>query len=221
MLLSLTRAALYGLSITIVSAYLWYLINQRGRLFSFRPVLAVFLIISCVIVFGLYVGSYNEYAQHKLTTFFDTEEILYGQSSGFRLMSQSILLDAFLATDRTALIGNGWGQVRFAYGDLEFQAGGADILVVLAYGGLLAGILYALFFVAAGASMMRMSNEPADQDTQFYRGVMFALMGLFITGQISGSLNAPEYWLVVGLAIYVDIRRLYWLQHRLATGEKF
>jgi hypothetical protein len=36
--------------------------------------------------------------------------------------------------------------------------------------------------------------------------VLFATLGLLITGTVSGSIIAPEYWIVFGLGIYASHR---------------
>lgn len=203
MLLSLTRSAIYGLSVTLVCVYFWYLAQGRGRLIAPRPMLILGLGAAALTIFVVFVEGFNEYAAHKLMNFFSSEEILAGGSSGFRLMSQGILWDAFLASDKTVLLGNGWGQVRFPYGEGEMQAGGAEIIVALAYGGILGGAFYLLYQVLAINAARRLAKSRTVGAVAPYEGVMFALLGLFVTGQINGAMIAPEYWMLYGIAIYL------------------
>jgi hypothetical protein len=205
MLMSLTRSALYGLSVTFFFAYLWYLISGRGRLIA--PKAMVFFGVATVglILFAFVVGGFNEYASYKLANFFSFKEILTGDSAAFRLMSQELLWNEFSATDKTLLIGNGWGQVKFMLGDREMQAGGAEIIVALAYGGIFSGISYLLCLLSAiYAAHQMVEVHKKSEDTELYEGIMLGIIGLLITGQISGSMNAPEYWMMLGIAIYCD-----------------
>jgi ABC-type glucose/galactose transport system permease subunit len=154
-----------------------------------------------LLIFSALAGDFNEYAVHKITTFFDKEEILEGGSSGFRLMSQGHLFDAFIATDKSMFIGNGWGQVYFDYAGEQLQAGGAEFLTALAYGGILSGIFYLIYsFVAINVSRKLLKVYP--KDSANYEGMMFAVVGSMITGQINGAMIAPEYWMMYGIAIY-------------------
>jgi hypothetical protein len=204
MLTSLTRSALYGLSVTLVITYVWYLLSGRGRPVAKRPLVAVVLVAVAFAIFASVVVYFNPYAAHKLALFFDSDEILEGGSSGFRLMSQGILWDAFLDTDKTFWFGNGWGQVRFPYGDIDMQAGGAEIITALSYGGVFSGLFYCIYQLTAIISVRR--SITINRDNTFSRlseGVMLALIGLLVTGQINGAMIAPEYWMVFGMAIAI------------------
>ena len=99
-------------------------------------------------------------------------------------------------------IGNGWGQVFYRYGDDVWQAGGAEILTALAYGGIFSGFAYVGYMVFSILAFRNMLTKQANDFTaRFYEGFMFANIGLFITGQINGSQVAPEYWMLFGVAI--------------------
>jgi hypothetical protein len=98
-------------------------------------------------------------------------------------------------------IGNGWGQVYFDYAGEQLQAGGAEFLTALAYGGILSGIFYLIYsFVAINVSRKLLKVYP--KDSANYEGMMFAVVGSMITGQINGAMIAPEYWMMYGIAIY-------------------
>ncbi len=208
MLTSLTRSALYGLAVTLVITYLWYLSRSRGLLIKKRPLIAAVLLTLALSIFASVVIYFNPYAAYKLAVFFDSKEIVEGTgSAGLRLMSQGVLWDAFLATDKTFFFGNGWGQVSFTYGDWEMQAGGAELVTALGYGGIFGGLLYLLYQLTAINSVRRciMAN-PNSAFLWSSQGVMLALIGLLVTGQINGALIAPEYWMVFGMAIAVVIK---------------
>lgn len=207
MLMSFTRSALYGLSLTVVLAYFWYLFTGRGRLLAPKVMLFLGFGSIALLVFSSQAGSFNEYAAHKIATFFDQQEITEGGSSAFRLMSQRHLIDAFFATEQSFFFGNGWGQVFFDYGGIQWQAGGAEILTVLAYGGIFSGLLYLVYSISAlNASRKIAVLHPTTSHASMYEGVMFAILGSVITGQINGAMIAPEYWMMYGIAIYFGYR---------------
>lgn len=204
MLISLTRSALYGLSLTLILAYFWYAFTGRGRVFAPRVMALLGIGGVALFIFATQVSGFNEYAAFKLGSFFDKNELLEGGSSGFRLMSQQYVIDAFLATDKTILIGNGWGQVFFDYADSQWQAGGAEMLLVLAYGGIISGLFYLMYSLIGLNECRRLVNRHRnDSVSAGFEGLMFAILGSVITGQINGALIAPEYWLMYGMAVYL------------------
>lgn len=206
MLASLTRSALYGLSVTLMLAYFWYQLSGRGRIFASRPLIVIAIAAIGIFTFTAVVGQFNEYAARKLAMLFDSDEILSGSSSGFRLISQQHLWDAFLTSDKTILFGNGWGEVRFFIGDTEYQAFGAEIIMALCNAGVLGGFFYILYqLVALNAARRATAKAGRTKQSLLAEGVMFAILGVLITGQINGALLAPEYWMLFGLAIYYTL----------------
>ena len=204
LLTSLTRSVIYSLFVCLVIVYFWYQVSGRGKLFSLLPLKIIGVGGVGLTIFSIIVVNFNEYAAHKLKYFFDTQEILHGGAAGYRLMSQGILWDSFIKNENTLLTGKGWGQVGFSYGENELQAGGSELITALAYGGIIAGALYILYFTTAIFGVLKTIKHKSDSEYfQTREGVMFAVTGLFVTGQLNGSMNAPEYWLVFGMAIAI------------------
>lgn len=204
MLTSFTRSAMYGLGVTVLILYLRYFLSKGSLVINKRYILVLICIVLVVFIFSIYVINFNEYAAYKILSFFDKDEILNGSSSSFRLKSQQYLLDAYLATDKTVLLGTGWGQVKyFAYGRW-FHASGADILLTLTYGGLFGGLFYLLYtFVAINSVKICINKEKNAIQKKYLEGLMFSLLCAFITGQINGAMIASEYWILFGLAMGV------------------
>lgn len=208
MLLSLTRSTLYGMSLTLMLVYLWYLVQGKGRFIAPRPLILILIASLALFVFSIFADQFNEYATHKLITFFNKEEILEGGSSGFRLMSQKILIDTFMSSYKTQIIGTGWGQVKFFAFDQEMSAGGGELITALTYGGIFSGILYLLYNITAiYIAWKRATKTPKNQKKRLlYEGVTFALIGTMITGQINGALILPDYWMLFGMAIALSYK---------------
>ncbi|MBA3013505.1 MAG: O-antigen ligase family protein [Desulfobulbaceae bacterium] len=205
-LLTFTRSAIYGMGATLSFIFIWYIFKSRGTLIT-RKFLVLFLCggISIYIFTG-FVGNINPYAFYKIQNFFNKEEILEGGSSQFRLMSQKRLIDAFLASDKSIIIGTGWGQVRYIYGGKIWQAGGGELITTLTYGGLFAGLAYLLYLFTSFTAAYKMAQLHRNQeDGLTYEGVAFAVLNSFVTGQINGALIAPEYWLLIGMAMHLSV----------------
>ena len=207
MLSAFTRSAFYGLSLTLIVIYLWYLITGRGKALSPRALISLAIVGILVFIFSHIVGNYNEYAQYKIANFFNAVEILEGGSSTTRLAWQTAVWDAFLSTNGTLWFGNGWGQIYVFYQGVTWQAGGGELSLALGYAGLLGGFGYLLYqFIAIGSVHRATVSEVNPELAKIYEGVMFALIGCFITGQLNGAFIAPDYWMLFGLAIGISYK---------------
>lgn len=206
MFLSFTRSALYGLSATLTISYIIYVLSRKGKVVSRKVLFMMSVGLLCFILYAANSSQFNLYATHKIETFFNLKEIFHGESSGFRLMSQGVLWDSFVKNYKTIFLGNGWGQVRFFDLGREWQAGAAEIITALGYGGIFSGLFFFSFQVAAIFSTFKFlqmnKNSP---EFRCYEGVFLSLIGLFVTGYINGSLNAPEYWMIYGLGIGINV----------------
>lgn len=210
MLMSFTRSSQYGLIITLVIIYFWHQFIVRFRLITPKAMVLLGVASVGLLIYATIAPYFNEYSAHKIAFYFDPDEIFEGGSSLFRLMSQKILWDAFVINDKTQLIGNGWGQVYFLIGNIEWQAGGAEFITVLSYGGIFSGLFYLMFQVGSMHKVSRMIFSTEYHDCRgMYEGVLFALIGLFVTGQINGALNSPEYWMMYGVALYCASKLKY------------
>jgi hypothetical protein len=204
-----TRSVFYTLPITLLLIYLWYLKTGQGRPLATKPFVLAGAFVSVVGIYALLSGDFNPYAAHKISNFFNPDEIISGNSSGFRLMLQAVMIESIFESPKNFLLGTGWGQIYYYldYADREMQAGGADVIVFMAYGGLFSALLWAAAVITAIRSAARMASAaPTSDERLFFQGVMFATLGLLITGMVSGSIVAPEYWIVFGLGIYASHR---------------
>lgn len=202
-----TRSSIYGLGLAMIFIVFWYLVRGQFSIFARRWSKIAFFAAAGLVVFVSGLLNVSEYALYKIDHLFSQEEILEGGSSGFRIMAMQNTLDAFLANEKTILIGNGWGQVYMEYGGDSVQTGGGDLLATLGYGGLLGGGAYLLFMSFAFFSAMRVAMTSVDRDKAlFAEGVMFALLGVFMAGQMAGYMIAPEYWLLIGVSIYLSAK---------------
>ncbi len=159
----------------------------------------------------LMVGStlnIGEYSLHKIDNLFNEAKILEGYSSAYRLESMQLVIDDALSSTKKRIIGNGWGQTRTYLRGVEVQAGRADIVNIRGIPvswGLSRSLTYTLLFL-----MPARKNAPIqysdNNKARFAAGVMFAIVGVFCTGQMAGYIITPEYWILIGLSIYLSIR---------------
>lgn len=203
MMMSFTRTVLYTLPIILLLVYFWTQITGAGRFLNLRSLNLAVALFGIILTYAMYSGSFNEYSTHKIANFFNIEEILNGNSSSLRILWTLALVDSLLGSMQGFLLGSGWGQIYFQFRDIEMQPGGADILVFSAYGGIISGILFFLLLATSlytTAKMIR--REKGNRETLYYQGTLFALIGLIVTGVLNSSMNSPEYWIVIGMAVH-------------------
>jgi hypothetical protein len=148
----------------------------------------------------------SEYGLYKIENFFNQEETLDGGSSAYRLQMMKLVVDDTLENTSKMIIGNGWGQTHFYYNGREIQAGGGDILNVWGFSGLLGVFSYLLYMLASFTCVKKTARHCLDDEKRrFAEGLMFVLIGSFCTAQISGFIITPEYWMLIGLCLYLSI----------------
>jgi hypothetical protein len=204
-LMNFTRSAIFGIGLALAAVVRWY--RQRGRLVLLARKgarLAVPLTLVVALMVGGVLG-FSEYAQYKIANFFNEHELLEGGSSAFRLRMMQFVIDGALSSTRKFIIGNGWGQTRFHLYDVEVQAGGGDLVNVLGYSGAFGVAAYLVYSMLSITAARRVARFSSSERARFAEGLMFALLGVFFTAQIAGYLIAPEYWMLIGFSIFVEV----------------
>jgi cell division protein FtsW (lipid II flippase) len=206
-LMNFTRSAIFGLIAGVLFSFVWYGLKGRLHLISGR-------ILKSTIVITLGVGlvsggaiQVSSYAKHKMEKFFDREEIVSGESSGYRITAMTAVVEQTMADAKRVLIGNGWGQVYVEIQGEEVQAGGGDLVNVFGYSGVLGVLLYLLYSGLIYREIARVARRSQDPYLAlFAEGLLFAFVGMFVTAQMSGLLIAPEYWMLVGIAAFLSLQ---------------
>jgi hypothetical protein len=206
-LMNFTRSSIYGVGIAIIFVVIWYARIGKLALLTIRSAKISGVIAVCITLMVVGILNVNEYTLHKIDNLFSRQEILEGDSSGYRLQMMQFVLDDALSSTKKMIIGNGWGQTRIMYLGTEVQAGGADLVNVLGYCGLIGIAVYLIYTLLALTNAKEISQSSPDiEKARFAEGVMFALVGIFCTAQMAGYLITPEYWMLVGLCIYLSVR---------------
>jgi hypothetical protein len=204
--MNFTRSALYGLLLALIFAFFWYMARGKLGLVSGRAIkMVVAAAIGIALVFSGMVNV-SDYAKYKMENFFNQEEMIGGGSSAYRLAAMESVIVNTIHDSKKLMIGNGWGQTFAVLQRRVVQAGGGDIVNVLGYGGISGVMFYLLYSWLAVRALARMAkNRGFTRQTMIAEGFLFAFIGMFITGQMSGYITAPEYWLLIGICIYINI----------------
>jgi hypothetical protein len=209
-LMNFTRSAIYGMGISslfVVGRYLWSrrggLLFRKGALLAAAAVLGVSLMMAGTL-------SASDYAVHKLNTFFSRDEILRGGSSSYRLEMATALIDDTFSSAKKILAGSGWGQTWLDIRGLEVQAGAGDFMSIWAFCGVFGAILYLVVIWQGVRTALRSARSGSHHPEykSMAEGTAFALFSVFVVGQISGAIASPEFWMLMGVAIFFSVKEV-------------
>lgn len=206
-LMNFTRSSIYGMGIALIFIAVWYIRNGKGVLLTRKS-----LKIIVAVTFGIFlmisgIANESQYAKHKIYNFFNKEELLSGGSSGYRLEMMRLMLTNTLSDTKKIFIGNGWGQTYFYVQSREVQAGGADTLNALAFSGIFGVFAYLFYMYVSFSELKKYCYFDIKGNANiFAEGSMFAVVGIFLVSQMSGYLIAPEYWMLIGIAIFISTK---------------
>lgn len=208
-LMNFTRTAIYGLMVALLFAFLWCAVRGQLALVMSRTIKIVIVTAIGIALITNGIVQVSDYAKYKLDNFFKQEEILEGGSSAHRLGAMEAVIDNTVNDSKRLFIGNGWGQTY--YMDMEgvpVQSGGGDLVNVFGYAGMLGLLFYLLYSWLVFRALMRVAQRSQDKmHSMFAEGLLFAFVGMFCTGLMSGYLITPEYWLLIGSSIYISTLR--------------
>lgn len=203
---SFTRTAIFGLLAAMAFVMVWYPLRGKASLVSTRLIkifmvagISIGLLLSGVVTVG-------DYATHKMENIFNKQELLSGGSSAYRLEAMQAVIDVTLNDIKRFWIGNGWGQTYVRVRREEVQAGGADMVNILGYSGFIGVVFYLLYTFTMMHKLARIARTHREGElARFAEGLLFASIGMFVTGLMSGYLIAPEYYILLGASIFADI----------------
>lgn len=206
-LINFTRSAIYGMGLAapfVFGRYVWrrrmILATRRSIVLAGATALGVSLMLGGAL-------SVSEYAAHKIINLFSRDEILGGGSSSYRLEMADALIEDTFSTQKKVLIGNGWGQTRLEVRGTEVQAGAGDIINVWAFSGVFGALLYVVYMWQALSAAYRRTRKETDPEVvALAEGTTYAVVAVFITAQMAGAIAAPEYWLLIGIAMYLGMK---------------
>lgn len=207
-LMNFIRTPIYGTCIALIFVFYWYARSGRVELVAKKAAFMAVVLALGVIVMMSGLLPVSEYAVHKITNIANQEEIIEGDSGGYRLLMMGYVIEETLSSKKRQLIGNGWGQVYIEnYDGEEIQAGGGDLVNVFGYSGIMGVIAYLAYTVVICISLGKLAKTCKDIETaRFIEGLLFATVGIFFTAQMASYLIAPEYWLLIGVSIFLTVK---------------
>lgn len=206
-LMNFIRTPIYGTGLALVFVFYWYVRSRKAQLVAKKAAVMIMVVAFGVILMMSGLLPVSEYALHKISTIANQEEILEGGSSGYRLLMMGYVIEETLSSRKKQLIGNGWGQTHVDFNGEEVQAGGGDLVNIFGYSGILGVIIYLAYTLIAFVSMSRVARSCKDDlKARFAEGVVFSIVGIFCTAQMASYLITPEYWLLIGVIIFLTVK---------------
>lgn len=212
LMLNLTRTVIYGLMLWLPILLFWRIKSRKGLPWRTNRVLVGVGIggLALVLAYSWLVRP-NEYARYKAGILLDRSASLDDASASHRMAMMGLVVDDARSSVKRMLIGNGWGQTYQLHQGQWVQAGGGDIVNVLGYSGLVGVAFYlmVLWYVWKSATrFVQQSGWWNSEDIgygELAEGVVLSVPAVFLIAQMSGYLINPDFWLLLGLGIHLDL----------------
>jgi hypothetical protein len=205
-LMNFTRSSIIGLSIALMYISIWYTRRRKFHLLANRLIQISAIVGGVLFLIFSGIITMSDYGKFKIENLFNSEEILKGGSTEFRISGMEQALDYTLNDNKRILIGNGWGQIEVELQDQIMQGGGNDFINILGFSGALGIVAYLIASVLVFRSLSRAAKRSSQLgEKNLAAGLLFSFIGLFAIGQLVGNIISPEYWTLIGIAIYVSM----------------
>jgi hypothetical protein len=206
-LMNFTRTAIIGIISTLCILFIWYFL--KGKLIHFfrktRYIVTASFI--AVVIALSSVSGISSYAKYKMESLFEYSNLSEDSSGKYRLEHMQLVIDRATSDNKILLVGNGWGQTYFFDGDKDIQVGGGDMVNILGFSGLIGLFTYMLFiFISINESRKSIYRAKDKYMSALAEGVTFSLIAITITSQMSGMLITSEFWMLIGLSIYLSVK---------------
>jgi hypothetical protein len=202
-MINFTRSALIGMTIASVYVVYSYLMRRRLTVLLKRALALAAIVGVCVLAIFSNLLPAADYAKFKMENILNRQEIFAGASSEYRVAALAKAWDSILSDRKRLIIGNGWGQLKIEMNGEEIKGGGNDLVHVVGFGGIPALVAYAFYSFMIFKSLRAATRRAYSEDLKLItQGFTFAFVEIFATGQLTGHLISPEYWLLVGVGIY-------------------
>lgn len=207
--INMTRSALVGIGFAGL-LYIFYLFkkNSIGRNIAvIYGILALSIIITpFFFVTTKVVGSHHELTYRIQTLINPSVMIVEDQSVVYRKKGFEETLEGSIESLNAFLIGHGWGSAIISAKGEPKDVGGCLFINILYYSGIFALISYLLVCVTIIRVLLKAARrEDKIERRLFAEGILFSFIGMLITSQLASMWIAPEFWLIIGCAIYMEI----------------
>lgn len=205
-----------GVGITLI-LFLFYHMKEKGvgRGLKILFILIAAMLILAPVVLNLMriLGSYDEFI-YRFQTLINPSLLLEDGSTQFRRIGVEQTIAGTVSSLQAFFLGHGWGQSFIYIWDIPRDVGGNLFLNIAYYSGIIALVL----FVMVCYRILKVFYSTAKQNAHefigtFSEGLLWCFVCMLFTSQLASMWIAPEFWLVIGCGVYMEIL------HRRRHGE--
>lgn len=208
-IINMTRSAMIGLGIACF-IYMLYLLKKHS---ISRNVALVYIMASLSIIIIPFfsattkiVGSHEELTYRIQTLINPSTMIVEDPSAVYRKRGIEETFEGSIESFQSFVIGHGWGSAIISTRGEPKDVGGMLFLNILYYSGIFALLIFLLICARIISVLLKTARiEYNIERCLFAEGILFSFIGMLITSQIASMWIAPEFWLIVGCAIYLEI----------------
>lgn len=204
-MLNFVRAPLYGL---VVAVAVLGMVVRRDPVVRRRLAGAAVGILLTAAVFSLLASTgvipLGSYPLHRLSRIADVRYASFAEdgSGGYRIESARQLVDRVLETPGAVVTGLGLNQASGTIGGVTQQLGGGDIVNLFGGSGIPGVVSYVLLVAPlVYVPMRRLRRDPQDWFAQW---LLATAVAFIVTGQMSGMLLAPEFYVLVAATAFME-----------------
>jgi hypothetical protein len=205
--INIVRSGIYGLMFGLFIVFIWSIRKRNIR--KFLLIFCSIGVLVIIIIFLLFEGflPIGEYAQSKILNIFNMSysNIVNDYSGSYRIANLSSVLKQTFSNTHNMIWGMGWGQTYYYYGGKDVHLVVGDLFSFLGYGGIIGVILYLVLSIRTFLIFKKAASLKNHYELSLFgEGMMYAFSALFVTSLFDGYLLAPEYWMILGIGIFME-----------------
>jgi len=210
-LINMTRSSMVGIGITLI-LYVFYLFKTKSLSRSFgvlsASVAVILILLPFIVGITKIIGSHDELVYRFQTLTNPTWAAMEDPSVLFRKLSLEETYKGIFENKSTFLWGHGWGQSSLYFRG-ALQRPSVNLFLSITY---FSGFFTSLLFFVICYRILKflftiLSKSNDNKKRLFAEGLFFSFLCMLITSQIASMFIAPEFWLVIGCAIYLEVSK--------------
>lgn len=208
-IVNMTRTVMLGIGFA-GSIYIVYLFKQKklakGVAVAYGLITFFIIITPFLLITTRFLGSHEELSYRFKSLLNPTYAINEDASIIYRKRGVEETLKGSVESLKAFIIGHGWGSSLSSQRGKPLDVGGNLFINIVYY----SGVFALLFFLSLSFRIVKVCltvsrKEPRRDRRLFSEGVLFSFVGMLSISQLASMWIAPEFWSVIGCAIYLEL----------------
>jgi hypothetical protein len=151
----------------------------------------------------------------RVQTILHPKTALEDPSAVQRLEQMKVAFEVMPKDISTLLLGSGWGTMRYHIEKTAIGLRGFNVVpesssnifgVVFFFSGIFGLIIFLLIVYRVLAICIKVfrNNKANNKYYLFAQGIFLSFIGMLVMGQIASGWISPQFWLVIGCAIFLE-----------------